>query len=77
MYKSLHHMLDTFSAYKEPQKQSCQAQSVFVFTDRAAFTSYHGVQMAGLWFPHLVLIILPCLCPEVVFSSVSFLAVVS
>lgn len=30
LYKGLHHVLDTFSAYKEPQKQSCQAQSMFV-----------------------------------------------
>lgn len=29
-YKGLHCVLDTFSAYKEPQKQLCQAQCVFV-----------------------------------------------
>lgn len=30
MYKGLHHVLDTFSAYKEPQKHLCHVQSMFV-----------------------------------------------
>lgn len=65
--RALHCVLDTFSAYKEPQKESCQVWSKYV-GHRTAFTSEHGVQMARLclrFHPALVLIISPCLCLEI------------